>query len=173
MSAGLRSETADRLALTALCLLLALSVATRMLPHGVTTAVAGAADQVAAVDFGEGIVLPRNAFEPRFVLRGPCRTPIPVEFVEPSPHGVDASLAGPQNAGDRTFYAYRGWILGGRYATTALAIRHFLWRGASVLRLNGTAGRDRLAVKLIMPAGCEIAPEDVMTTLRREIQTGW
>jgi hypothetical protein len=33
-------------------------------------------------------------------------------------------------------------------------------------------GRDPLAVKLIMPAGCEGAPEDVLIALRRDVQAG-
>ncbi|MET3415218.1 hypothetical protein ABIC30_006420 [Methylobacterium sp. 1030] len=89
-----------------------------------------------------------------------------------SPHGADTSLAGPKNAGDQVFYAYHGWVFGGRFAVTELIIRHLVWRGVSILRLNGVGGGDTLAVKLVVPAGCRADPEEALTTLRRAIQAG-
>lgn len=158
--------TVDRIALAALCLLLSLSVAMRVLPAGDPVTHAAATGRP-IVDLGDGVVL-RAATAPRDVLIGACWTPISVEFVEPAPHGADTALAGPKNAGDRVFYAYHGWVLAGRFAATELTILHFAWRGASVLRLNRTAGRDTLAAKLTIPAGCEASPEEALAALRRE-----
>lgn len=160
----------DRLAVVALCLLLVLSVATRLMPPADATPTAGVGDPAVVVDLGEGVGLPRAAAGPRAVLVGACWAPVPVEFVEPLPHGTDTSLAGPANAGDRVFYAYRGWMLGGRFSLTELAILHLAWRGASILRLNGAAARDTLAVKLTIPAGCAAAPEDALAALRQELR---
>ena len=161
-----------RLAVAALCVLLALSVATRLLTHDSATTEPSPADGARAVDLGEGIILTGAATAPRDVLIGACWTPIPVEFVEPSPHGTDTSVAGPTNAEDRVFYAFHGWVFGGRFAGLELIIRHLIWRSVSILSLDGVGGRDTLAVKLTMPAGCAADPEVAMTALRREARAG-
>lgn len=170
--AGIRQEMVDRVALGALCLLLVLSLATRVFLGGDALTGSAAAGRAGAVDLGGGVVLSRTATAPRDVLIGACWTPIPVEYVDPSPHGADTSLASPENAGDRVFYAYHGWVFSGRFAATELAFRHLIWRGASILRLDGIGGRDTLAVKLTMPAGCAADPEVAMVALRREVRVG-
>ena len=171
MTDGSLRGRADRLAVVALGLLLGLSVATRLIPLADTTP---APDPVGeAVDLGEGVRLPRDAAGPRAVLVGACWTPIPVEFVEPLPHGTDTSPTNPTNADNRVFHAYRGWMLGGRFSLAKLAVLHLAWRGASILQLNGTGAQDTLAIRLTIPAGCGAEPEQAMTALRREVKAGW
>ena len=172
MIAEIRQETVDRSALAALCLLLVLSVAIHLLPQDGATTEPATADKARPVDLGDGIVLNRSATGPRDVLIGACWTPIPVEYVEPSPHGADTSLAGSKNAADRVFYAYHGWVFGGRFAATELILRHLIWRSVSMLHLDGVGGRDTLAVKLTMPAGCQASPEEAMVALRHDVRMG-
>jgi hypothetical protein len=57
-------------------------------------------------------------------------------------------------------------VFGGGFAAMELTIRHFVWWGVSVLRLDGIGERDSLAVTEIMSAGCEAAPEDALAALR-------
>ena len=122
---------------------------------------------VEAIDLRGGVSLPRGPAVRREVLLDGCWTPVTVEFVEPSPHGRDASLAAPPDPGDRVFYAYRGWTLSGRLAATGVSVLHFAWRAAAVLRLDQARGRDALAVKMTVPAVCLAGPEDALAALRQ------
>ena len=44
---------------------------------------------------------------------------------------------------------------------------HVLNRAAAVLHLSPASVRSELAVKLVVPAGCAVAPADAVAALRR------
>ena len=155
----------DHAGLTVLCVLLALSVSMRVHAYG-----RGAEPEIgeaASVDLGDGVILARAEAVRRLVWIAACPLPVTADFVEPSPHGSDTSLASPRNPDDRVVYVYRGWTLEGPRAAMALSVLHILRRAGAVLRMSGTATRNALAVKLVVPAGCAASPDTVMATLRR------
>lgn len=162
-----RLTRADRAGLGALCLLLALSVSMRVQAYGTGPAAPEPATAVAAVDLGAGVVLTRAEAVRRVVWTAACPRPVVADFVEPSPHGTDTSLAAPRDPNDRVVYVYRGWTLDGPRAAMALGVLHVVRRAGAVLGANGAATRHELAVKLVVPAGCNTAPEAVMAALRR------
>jgi hypothetical protein len=94
-----------------------------------------------------------------------------VEVVEPSPRGHDASLVAPET-GARVIYAYRGRLLSGRLATTALTAVHFVRRATAVLRRDGTRAWEELAVKVTLPGDCAAEPEVALYALRRDARAG-
>jgi hypothetical protein len=160
-----RLINADRAGLAALCLLLAFSVSVRVQAHG--NPVPPEPADAAMVDLGEGVVLPRVGAVRRMVWTGSCPLPVTADFVEPSPHGTDTSLAAPRDPNDRVAYIYRGWTLEGPRAAMQLSVLYVLRRAGAVLGLNGVATRHELAVKLVVPAGCDASPEEAMAVLRR------
>ena len=160
-----RLINADRAGLAALCLLLALSVSVRVQAYGNPAPPEPA--NAAAVDLGDGVVLPRAEAVRRLVWTGTCPLPVMADFVEPSPHGTDTSLAAPRDPNDRVVYVYRGWTLEGPRAAMQLSVLYFMRRAGAVLGTNGAATRHERAVKLIVPAGCDASPEDAMAALRR------
>ncbi|SFL26123.1 hypothetical protein [Methylobacterium pseudosasicola] len=160
-----RLINADRAGLAALCLLLAFSVSVRVQTYG-NPAPPEPAD-AAMVDLGEGVVLPRAEAVRRMVWTAACPLPVTADFVEPSPHGADTSLAAPRDPSDRVAYVYRGWTLEGPRAAMQLSVLYVQRRAGAVLGLNGVATRHELAVKLVVPAGCGASPEEAMAALRR------
>lgn len=162
-----RLTRADRAGLGALCLLLALSVSMRVQAYGTGPAAPEPAAAVAAVDLGAGVVLTRAEAVRRVVWTAACPRPVVADFVEPSPHGTDTSLAAPRDPNDRVVYVYRGWTLDGPRAAMALGVLHFVHRAGAVLRMRSASARNALAVKLVVPAGCDTTPEAVMAALRR------
>jgi hypothetical protein len=164
-----RSKLVDRAALLALCLMLAAALAMRLFEYEGVARETGDTGGVEAIDLGGGVSLPRGAAVRRQVLLGACWAPVMIDFVDPSPHGRDASTAVLPNPGDRVFYAYRGWTLGGRLATAGMGVLHFAWRAGAVLRMDGAGGRNALAVKVTVPAGCGVRPEDALAALRQDV----
>ncbi len=162
-----RLRPVDRGALVLLCLILAGSVSLRVYMHGTAVETAGPADGGRPVDLGEGVFLPRAEAGGRTVTVPSCSDPTTVYLVSPSPHGVGASLDAPPNPDDRILYAYRGRTFGGRFGSTEVSVAHFARRALGVLRMPGGADVEDLAVKMIVPAGCDASPEDVMATLRQ------
>ncbi|GJE40416.1 hypothetical protein ACFQFG_18200 [Methylobacterium persicinum] len=162
---AMRLRTADRTALAILCLLLAASVSARV---SAGTALAPGSTPAAAtdaVDLGNGVSVLRRDAVRRSVWIATCPAPVTADFVEPSPHGSDTSLASPPNPNDRVVYLYRGWTLEGRRAAMELGALYFMRRAAAVLRLSGSGARDELAVKVIVPDGCSASPGEVMAHL--------
>lgn len=160
-----RPGTVDRAALLALCLLIVGSVALKVEAYQGGPEPSPSNDR--AVDLGQGVTVPRSGAARRGVRVGACLDPVTADFVDPSPHGEDASLAAPPAPGDRVVYVYRRWTLGGRLATAELGALHFARRALGVLRMGGDAARREMAVKLTIPAGCDASPEDAMAALRQ------
>ncbi len=77
----------------------------------------------------------------------------------------------PRDADDRVFYVYRGWVIGGHYAPTALSVLEVARRTFDVLSLRGSAEPTALAVRFTIPARCNAWPEDVLAELRRLAQS--
>lgn len=167
-----RLRTADRTALAALCLLLAISVSARVYTYRTTAMGPELTVSNDVVDLGDGVSLLRSDAVHHFVQIGSCAAPVAVDFVEPSPHGSDTSLALPPNPNDRVFYVYRSSILGGPRAAMKLSALYFLRRLGAVLRMSGSEAQDHLALKVIVPAGCGASPEDVMSALRQDVRQG-
>ena len=130
--------------------------------------IAGPAGEGRHVDLGEGVFLPRAEVGGRTVSVPSCNDPTTVYLVSPSPHGVGASLDAPPNPDDRILYAYRGRTSGGRFGSTEVSVAHFARRALGVLRLPGGAEVEDLAVKMIVPAGCDASPEGIMAALRQD-----
>lgn len=164
-----RLRTADRTALTVLCLLLVISVTARIYAYKAApgSELAALSD---AVDLGDGLYLSRRDAVRHSVQIASCAAPVTVDFVEPSPHGSDTSLALPPDPNDRVFYVYRGHTLDGPRAAMKLNALYFLRRAGAVLRISGSGARDQLAVKVIVPAGCGATAEDAMAALRQDVQ---
>ncbi|MCJ2055248.1 hypothetical protein MKL09_01630 [Methylobacterium sp. J-048] len=162
-----RLRQADRAGFAALCLLLALSVAMRVQAYGKGVTAPEPGVEAAAVNLGAGVVLPRAEAGRRAVWTGACPLPVTADFVEPSPHGTDTSLAAPRDPNDRVVYVYRGWTLEGPRAAMQLSVLYFMRRAGAVLGLNGAATPHELAVKLVVPAGCDASPDEAMAALRR------
>ncbi|MDP4005184.1 hypothetical protein [Methylobacterium sp. NEAU K] len=152
-----------------LCLLLAASVSGRIYIYRQQPEAGEAAAGDAAggpIDLGGGILLPRSAAQHRTVPVGSCVAPASIHFVAASPYGSDPSLVGAPGSDDRVFYVYRGWSLGSRLATISLNAIYFSRRAYARLRMQETPATDDLAVKIIVPTGCEASAEEVMSNLR-------
>lgn len=165
-----RLRTADRTALAVLCLLLAISVSARIYVYWTMAPGSELAAVSDAVDLGDGVSLPRKDAVRHWVQISSCAAPVTIDFVEPSPHGSDTSLAPAPDPNDRVFYLYRGSTLGDPRAAMKLNALYFLRRAGAVLRISGSEVRDRLAVKVIVPAGCGVSPEDAMAALRQDVR---
>lgn len=158
----------DRVGLTVLSLLLLLSVAARI--HAYRNDDAGSAVEAQSVDLGEGLHLSRARAVRRVLWIDRCAQPATADFVEASPHGRDASLAVPDNPGDRVAYVYRGQVLDGPRAAMMLSLFHFLGRAEALFDLNAPVARDELAVKLIVPASCDAPLGEVADALRQDVR---
>jgi hypothetical protein len=162
-----RLRAADRTALAVLCLLLVLSAAMRVYAYRNAAVGWEPGGEVAAVDLGEGVFLSRAEALHRAIWISACTRPVVADFVDPSPHGTDVSLVAPRDPNDRVVYVYRGWTLEGPRAAMELSVLHFARRAGAVLRMSAASARSELAVKLVMPAGCAMTPDDAMAALRR------
>jgi len=157
---GLRP--ADLAALAVLCLLLVISVCGRLYAYCLlepalepTTIVAANADHF----------LPRAEGTRRAVPIGACAGPVMIEFVEPISHGRDTLPVAPPDQGDRVFYVYQGWILHDPNVAMKLSALHVLRRAMGLVGLVAAGERDKLAMKVIVPAGCSASPNAVVAAL--------
>lgn len=162
-----RLRTADRACLGALCLLLALAVSIRVYASRDGTVGSEPIGEAAAINLGEGVVVTRADAVRQEIRTSTCLRPVVADFVDPSPHGTDVSLVAPPNPNDRVVYVYRGWTLEGARAAMKLSVLHYMHRAAAVLHLSPASVRSELAVKLVVPAGCDASPDAVMTALRQ------
>ncbi|MFC6788261.1 hypothetical protein ACFQE0_00610 [Methylobacterium komagatae] len=163
--------SAGWIALTALSLMLLTAVALRVLTGDAVRSRAENGDRIGLVELGGGTILRRSVSMPPEILVSECKDPIPVEFAEPLPHGRDRALIAPRDANDRVFYVYRGWVIGGHFAPTALSVLDVAWRTFDVMSLKGSAEPVALAVRFTIPARCNAWPEDVLAELRRLAQS--
>lgn len=160
-----------RSGLALLCILLAVSVGVRIYAYRKSesvTAVWEAADT--PVDLGEGVLLSRSVALQRSVQVGLCRTPVSVDFVPASPYGPDPSLVGAPQPNDHVFYVYRGRNLGNLAAATSLNVIYFARRAYARLAMQKNPAADDLAVKIIIPAGCDVSADKVMIVLRSNLR---
>lgn len=157
--------------LVLLCLLLVASATMRIYvyQHPFEASVTEAKTAIGTpVDLGDGILLPRADAVHHTVQLRACAAPASIDFVEAHPYGSDPSLVGAPRPGDRVFYVYHGWNLGSRFATTGLNVIYFARRAYARLALQKNPAADNLAIKIIVPAGCDASSDDVLTALRRE-----
>lgn len=124
----------------------------------------------APVDLGGGVLLPRSAARHHVVTLAFCPAPASVDFVAASPYGSDPSLVGAPHPDDHVFYVYRGWNLGSRAAAIGLNALYFARRAYARLAMQKVSATDDLAVKIIVPAGCDVGPDTVMSVLRSTLQ---
>lgn len=157
-----------RSGLVILCLLLAASVAMRVYIYRQQSEGSPLVREAisATADLGNGVLLPRSVVQHRTVPVGSCPTPVSIDFVLVSPYGPDPSLVGAPRPDDRVFYVYRGWNLGSSFATATLNAIYFARRLFARLSLQQVPAFDEFAVKIIVPAGCDVPLDEVMTTLR-------
>ena len=162
-----RLKFLDRAALAILCLILAFSVSMRIYTHTEASRVTDQASD--AIDLGAGIFLPRAKAVGRKVQVGSCNTPATIYFVPPSLYGVGPSLNAP-NPKDRVFYAYRGYMLGGQFASMELSMVYVARLASSLMRTSEQSGFDDLAAKIIVAAGCDATPVDVISAFCGQAQ---
>lgn len=118
------------------------------------------------VDLGAGRSLPRAQALTTALNAASCPSPISVEFVPASPYDADPSSVGSPKPGDSVAYVYRGWTFGERLGPLELNAAFFARRAYSLLTMTKHPAIDDLAVKIIVPAGCPTAAEEVMEALR-------
>lgn len=163
-----RLKSLDRAALAVLCLILATSVSMRVYTHRQAS---GAADQTSdAVDLGAGVFLPRVKAVAQRIRVKSCNTPATIYFVPPSLYGVGPSLNAAPNSSDQIFYAYRGNMLGGRFASMELSMVYVARLASNLMRTSGQSGVDDLAVKIIVATGCDATLDDVRSALEGQSQ---
>ena len=164
-----RLNSDDRAVLAVLCLILATSVSIRVYSHREAS---GAVDPKSyAVDLGAGVFFPRaKAVGQRLHLRS-CNTPATIYFVSPLLYGFGPSLNAAPNPNDRVFYAYRGNMLVGRFASMELSMVYVARLASNLMRTSGQSGVNELAVKIIVPAGCDATPVDIISALREQAQS--
>lgn len=166
-----RNAGSGRTCLALLCLL-AVSITIRLSAYAHSSETAERAGLEAAspsIDLGAGIRLPRAAAGRYSVPVGLCRRPAVVTFVWAGPYGSDPSLADAVQPDDRIAYLYRGWNLGDRFATIGLNAVHFARRAYARLTTGTNPPADAMAVKVIVPAGCDATPEDVLAAFRTQV----
>ncbi|MCJ2074048.1 hypothetical protein MKK75_35550 [Methylobacterium sp. J-030] len=123
-------------------------------------------------DLGDGYLLPRADARHLTIPIAPCPAWASVDFVPVSPYGHDPSLAGTPGSDDHVAYVYHGWNLGSRFITISLNGIYFARLAYARLSMQKNPAADDLAVKIIVPAGCDASPEDVMAVLRRAARSG-
>ncbi|MGU3326100.1 hypothetical protein ACLBXB_04105 [Methylobacterium mesophilicum] len=160
-----------RSGLTILCILLAVSVGARIYVYRQSQSVTAVWEAAGApVDLGEGALLPRSVALHRSVQVGSCGEPASVDFVQASPYGPDPSLVGAPRPNDHVSFVYRGWNLGNLAAAPSLNAIYFARRAYARLTMQKNPAADDLAVKIIIPAGCDIPAEKIMSILRSNLQ---
>lgn len=155
-----------------LCLLLGASITLRVYAYAPPVA----ADRLAAVaagpppiDLGAGALLPRASAGRHDVPVDVCTRPAVVTFIWVGPYGADPSLADAPDPEDRIAYVYRGWNLGHRFATIGLNAIYFARLAYARLTTGRNPSFDEVAVRIVVPAQCDAAPEDVLAAFRRQL----
>ena len=82
------------------------------------------------------------------------------------PYGSDPELADAPEPGDRIVYLYRGWNLGGRFASVSLNAIYFTRLAYARLTTGRNPAAEALAVRIRVPADCDASPEDVLAAFR-------
>lgn len=165
-------NTPARGCLILLSLLLGTALAVRIYAYAVPSDMGEAAifeTTDPPVDLGAGVLLPRTLAGRYNVPVGSCPASARVTFVWAGPYGSDPALADTLQPGDRTFYIYRGWNLGHRFATVGLNAIYFTRRAYARLSTGRNPAADTVAVKIIVPGGCDASPDDVLAALRRQV----
>ena len=157
-----------RSGLAALCILLAVSVSVRSYAYWQRLADGAPAWEASGqpVDLGGGATLPRAAAAPFTIRVAPCASPVAVDFLRASPYEPDPSLVGRPQPGDRVFYVYRGRDLGTRFVTIRLNAIYLARLAYARLTGQDVPAADDLALKIIVPAGCEASADHVTAVLR-------
>ena len=155
-----------------LSLLLAASLAIRIHAYAGPSEPAGAPARAVVlppIDLGAGVSLPRALAGQYRVPAGACPSPALVTFVWAGPYGSDPSLVDAPHPGDRIAYVWRGWNLRHRFATIGLNGIYFARLAQARLTTGRNPAADDIAVKIVVPAGCDAAPEDVLAAFRRQV----
>lgn len=120
------------------------------------------------IDLGADVSLSRARAGRHHVVAGSCPSPALVTFVWVGPYGPDPSLEDAPHPDDRVFYIYRGWNLGRRFATIGLNAIYFVGKAYARLSTGRNPLAHDLAVKIVVPAGCDASPDDVLAIFRRQ-----
>lgn len=153
-----------------LSLLLASSLAIRLHAYAGPSEPGGVPARAVAlppIDLGGGASLPRALAGRYRVPVGACPSPALVTFVWAGPYGSDPSLADAARPGDRIAYVWRGWNLGHRFATIGLNGIYFARLAKARLTTGRNPAADDVAVRIVVPAACDAAPDDVLAVFRR------
>jgi len=160
--------------LVLLSLLLGASLAIRAYAHAQSADSGGIAAPGASfppIDLGAGAALPRASAGRHRVVAGSCARPALVTFVWAGPYGSDPSLVDAPDPDDRVSYIYRGWNLGHRFATVGLNAIYFIRLAQARLSTGRSPAADDIAVKIVVPAGCDAAPDDVLAAFRKQVSS--
>ncbi|MCJ2072333.1 hypothetical protein MKK75_26675 [Methylobacterium sp. J-030] len=98
-----------------------------------------------------------------------CPSPALVSFVRAGPYGSDPALVDAPHPDDRIAYVWRGWHLGHRFATVGLNVIYFARLAEARLTTGRNPAADDVAVRIVVPAGCDAAPDDVLVAFRRQV----
>ncbi|MEL6061788.1 MULTISPECIES: hypothetical protein [unclassified Methylobacterium] len=121
------------------------------------------------IDLGAGTVLPRASAGRHHVVAGACPRAALVTFVSVGPYGPDPARQDAPHPADRIAYIYHGWNLGGRFGTIGLNAIYFASKAQARFSTGRNPTTDDLAVKIVVPAGCDASPEDVLATFRKQV----
>lgn len=160
--------------LALLCLLLGLSLATRLYGYFFQSQDNETViwDEAGGpINLGRGVSLPRAAAVDRMVRVDGCATPSSIYFFKAGPYGVDASTVGSPEPVDRVVYIYDGWTIEGGVGTLGINAIYFARKVYARVMLNRKLAADDIAIKIVVPAGCNASTADVMTAFRRDLQS--
>lgn len=121
------------------------------------------------VNLGAGTYLPRPSAGRHRVVVGSCARAALVTFVWVGPYGPDPSLEDRPDPEDRVFYLYHGWNLGHRFATVGLNAIYFGSKAYARLSTGRNPVTHERAVRIVVPAGCDAAPDDVLAIFRKQV----
>ena len=154
--------------LAALCVLLAASVLARTHVYRQGSEGGAVARDASGgpVDLGRGVLLPRSAARPFTAQVEPCWAPVSVDFVRVRPYDPDPSRVGRPRPVGRVFHVYHGWELGRRFVTIRLNAIYVARTAYARLTLRAIPATDELALRIVVPPGCDASPEQVMSVLR-------
>ncbi|MCJ2021745.1 hypothetical protein MKK84_30765 [Methylobacterium sp. E-065] len=158
--------------LVLLSLLLGASLAVRAYAHAQAADPSGIAAPGAGfppIDLGAGTSLPRASAGRHRVAAGSCARAALVTFVWVGPYGSDPSLVDTPDPEDQVSYIYRGWNLGHRSATVSLNAIYFMRLAQARLSTGRSPAADDIAVKIVVPAGCDATPDDVLAAFRKQV----
>ncbi|MCJ2064562.1 hypothetical protein MKK63_17835 [Methylobacterium sp. J-088] len=160
--------------LVLLSLLLGASLAVRAYAHAQAAdsgGIAAPGASVPSVDLGAGASLPRASAGRHHVVAGSCARAALVTFVWVGPYGSDPSLVDTPDPEDRVSYIYRGWNLGHRFATVSLNAIYFIRLAQARLSTGRNPAADDIAVKIVVPAGCDATPDTVLVAFRKQVSS--